>query len=295
MVKAYLYIIQINTFVPVMNTNSIIIESKIGGFKKAIINLLKLYIKHVPTTAGKGLITRYFINPLLPDAPNTFLALTPNNAKMHIQYKSMLGRAIYLKDAFFESAEIKELCRYIKPGVAMDIGANIGIYTISMAKEMGAKGEIWSFEPLPPNVKQVEDNLLLNNLNNARIYPIALGNENGTIALKLSDDDMFASTVEVFSYESGKTLDVAIKKLDTVWQEKNKPAVSVIKIDVEGAEMDVLAGAVEVLKANKPVLLLEAATSDHFNQLSQWLSPFGYKAIQPKGFEKWNYLFVTEN
>lgn len=275
-------------------SHSLIIEDNVGPLKKAVIGFLKLYIKHAPTTAGKGIITKHMINPLLPDPPGHFMALTPNKAKVNVHYKSVLGRVIYLKDVFFEEAEIRELCRYAKSGVVIDIGANIGIYSVSWGKEIGSRGQVWAFEPLEVNINDIKENMTLNSLDNYKLFQMALGDSNGSISLSLSDDAMFASIAEVYRGDNNKTINVEMKKLDDVWSSEGKPRISAMKIDVEGAEINVLNGAAELIAENKPPILLEAPTKEQLDTLNSWLAKYGYKHTQPVGFEPWNYLFLAE-
>lgn len=266
--------------------NNLILEDRVGPLKRAAIVFLKLYIKYAPTTAGKGVLTKNFINPLLPDSPHSFMALTPNGAKVNVQYKSVLGHVIYVRDYFFEEAEIKELCKYATGGVMIDIGANIGIYSVSLGKELGDKGELWAFEPLEVNINAINENMALNRLENYKAFQMALSDSNGTISLSLSDDAMYASIAEVYREGNSKTVEVEMKRLDDIWLSAGKPDVSAMKIDVEGAELSVLKGATELISTAKPPILLEAPTQEQFNSLSNWLSSYGYKHTQPAGFEQ---------
>ena len=70
--------------------------------------------------------------------------------------------------------------------------------------------------------------------------------------------------------------------------------MSLIKIDVEGAEAQVLEGAQELIERDKPHLLLEANSADHLDLLVSWLGPRGYSFYQPPGFAAWNYLFTAD-
>jgi hypothetical protein len=66
----------------------------------------------------------------------------------------------------------------------------------------------------------------------------------------------------------------------------------VVKVDVEGAELAVLKGAAELLKASKPLILSEAHGRRDLNLLIEWLAPLGYRHGRPAGFSRRNHLFT---
>ena len=87
---------------------------------------------------------------------------------------------------------------------------------------------------------------------------------------------------------------VAASSLDVVWNEAQRPGVSVVKIDVEGTELGVLEGARELLAACRPTLLIEIKSAVRLANVKGLLAPYGYRPKQPNGFMRWNYLFVAE-
>jgi hypothetical protein len=83
-----------------------------------------------------------------------------------------------------------------------------------------------------------------------------------------------------------------VRRLDNVWDEAGKPSVAFIKMDVEGAEINVLMGAPRLLSTCRPSLLVEANSAEHFSQLKVHLFRLGYRHIRPEGFLPYNHLFV---
>ena len=73
-----------------------------------------------------------------------------------------------------------------------------------------------------------------------------------------------------------------------------RPAVSVVKIDVEGAELNVLNGATKLLESCRPHLMMEANTRDELRVIEDFLAPYGYSRSRPVGFMPWNYLFRSQ-
>jgi FkbM family methyltransferase len=230
----------------------------------------------------------------LPPTPDSFLATLPGGGRINIQYREVIGLSALLRGGF-ETAEAETLRRCAKPGsVAVDAGANVGVFTIPLAQAVGPQGRILAFEPLPANVKRLESNVARNALTNVEIHSLALGVEDGMTVLRLSDDPAYSSTVKVRQNRAnGRTITVPVARLDSVWHQCGRPDVSTMKIDVEGAESLVLQGAEQLLAACRPVLLIEADSLDDLLALAHRLSQQGYERAQPAGFQPRNHLFVS--
>jgi FkbM family methyltransferase len=255
---------------------------------------LRQYLRLSPLERGKGLLTRLFLTPFMPLPPASFVAYLPGGARIALEYRETLG-LITLLHGGFELAETRRLCTGVKPGTCViDVGANVGVFTVSLGSALRSSGTAWAFEPLPSNVERLKQNIRLNDLGNVTVYPLALGNRKGEVIFHLSDDPAFHSIVAVAPRrDSGRTVKVRIDRLDNIWHEAGCPPVSLIKIDVEGAELQVLEGAQDLILRNKPDLLLEANSPDHLATLVNWLAPRGYTYFQPPGFTSWNYLFTA--
>lgn len=273
-------------------SQNIFFQDTFTGFRKFIVNIFSFYIRVSPVEIGKGIIKRNIIKKLLPARPLVFTAISPTGAKINFEYQSDIGSGIYMTRKFFETNEISEFYRHIKNGVILDIGANIGIYTTSLGVATKNKNEIWCFEPVKSNVVMLKSNIDLNNLTNVKIYNTALGEFEGKIEINLSADSAYSSIKDLTRYKSSVTETVSIVPLDKIWAENKFPVIDAIKIDVEGAEIEVLKGALGLIEKNNPVILIEANDSEFLNKLVSFLEPLGYNYSQPKGFEKWNFLFV---
>jgi FkbM family methyltransferase len=196
----------------------------------------------------------------------------------------------------FEEAEIRYLCSKVKPeSTVIDIGANVGLFTVALARKIEATGKVLSFEPLPSNISRLKQNLTRNRLNNVNIFPIALGDIDGTVLLYLANDPAYSTTTGVVAENrgTGETMVVEVARLDRIWREIGSPNVSAIKIDVDGGELAVITGAQELLANCAPLLLVEANTSKNVNELVHCLSKHGYTRIQPAGFCPWNHVFLS--
>lgn len=149
---------------------------------------------------------------------------------------------------------IKEL---LQPGMTFyDVGANVGFFSAIAAYLSG--GVVVCFEPLTENVQYIKHNSALNHLNNLVIRPEALGCMDGNAIFNVSAVNTWGklATLGNPAQKVGE-INVPLRRLDTVIRECNLPQPELIKIDVEGAEVDVLVGAIETLMSSRPILLIE--------------------------------------
>jgi FkbM family methyltransferase len=151
-------------------------------------------------------------------------------------------------------AAIKEL---LQPNMTFyDIGANVGFFSIIAAHLSG--GTVVCFEPLAENVHYIKHNAALNHLSNILIRSEALGCEDGDAIFNVSAVSSWGKLATVGEpTQKIRDITVPLRRLDTSIRESNLPQPELIKIDVEGAEVDVLVGARETLLTHRPILLVE--------------------------------------
>ncbi|MBC6112157.1 FkbM family methyltransferase [Pedobacter fastidiosus] len=138
---------------------------------------------------------------------------------------------------------------YIKADhTVLDVGTNMGYYTVWISKFIGQNGQIHCFEPDSSNFKKLKQNAEINNLvKTAKLNNIALSDTNGFIPFTLGLDGQNHINLD----QSNKSVNVDTKKLDTYAEENNIEQISYAKIDVEGFEYSVLKGAVNLLNNKK--------------------------------------------
>jgi FkbM family methyltransferase len=141
----------------------------------------------------------------------------------------------------------KELAK--KGDTIVDIGANIGYYTLLASDIVGSEGKVYAFEPSPLNYDLLVGNIKLNNFNNVVAVQKAVSDRNGKLEFYLNDQDMGAHTI----YKPdrvGKSVFVESITLDDYFKGKESP-IDIVKMDVEGAEMAVIQGMDNIIKLNK--------------------------------------------
>ena len=141
---------------------------------------------------------------------------------------------------------VRALRRVCRAGdVAWDVGANIGLYSAALSRVVG-EGTVVAFEPEPRAREQMERNLRLNDARNVVVVPVALGRREGQASLFHADEGVDGTHSLVA--EGGRaaiTIDVA--RGDELRRRDDLAVPNVIKVDVEGAEEDVLVGLEETL------------------------------------------------
>ena len=149
-----------------------------------------------------------------------------------------------------------------KDSVVVDVGGNIGYYTIWLCTVAAERGFVYSFEPSPYAVQFLRDNIDLNNLTNVEVIKSACGNHVGTTEFFLSSHHHSSSIhAEWAGVERGarKTI-VAMTTLDAFFAEETKGRLpAFIKFDIEGGGTDALPGCRQLFREARPFVLIEFA------------------------------------
>jgi FkbM family methyltransferase len=143
--------------------------------------------------------------------------------------------------------------------IVIDIGTNIGIVALNMAKKVGKKGFVLGFEPNKLTYARCMENVQLNAFENIKILNNALGNKSETMFL--SEPDINNSGRNFLTTNHNSNI-VNVMTLDEVLQDRLFEKIDFIKIDVEGFEYNVLLGAINSIKRFKPILFIELITSN---------------------------------
>jgi len=179
------------------------------------------------------------------------------NVRMYLppQWRGF-GKYIF---AFRESyePELIYLEKFLSPGSTfIDVGANMGIYTLVASRLVGEAGYVIAFEPSAQSFSLLRRNIALNALTNVLALPEALSNERGRTKLYHGPDPVCNSLGRDFSWD-GDSEDVATETLDNLLRRTSLRRVDAIKIDVEGAEELVLRGALNTLTRMRPAIVFE--------------------------------------
>jgi len=224
-----------------------------------------------------------------PNRPIAFVLASSNHGTMIVNrndHHVMNGNYHYgvgyqiLQNSCFDPAEIgfaRSLLdlrrRHFGDGVfAIDGGANIGVHTVEWARHMHGWGRVLGFEAQEVVYYALAGNLAINNCLNARVRLAALGEQPGTLvvpqpdyfshasfgSLELRQRDGGENIGQPISYEARDGASVPLASIDSLGLDR----VDLIKLDVEGMELEVLRGAMGTLRRFKPMLSVEILKSD---------------------------------
>ncbi|MCM8782634.1 MAG: FkbM family methyltransferase [Candidatus Omnitrophica bacterium] len=173
--------------------------------------------------------------------------------------------------------------REIKAGfIIYDVGANIGFFSLIGCRLAGPKGKVFAFEPLPDNIERIKQNVLLNKMQSTVfcIGKVVTDRSGRGRLLSFGRNDWvhFCNSDDANSPFETISLD------DFIFKE-SYPAPNLIKIDVEGGEDKVLAGAKRVLKEFKPVIIVELHTLEAAKCVFDILVNFRYRFEDSKGLK----------
>jgi FkbM family methyltransferase len=170
----------------------------------------------------------------------------------------------FLKDNPHEAGEVKFLELIAQEGMhAIDIGANIGITTVAIAKRIRGVGKLYSFEPVPEYSNILKENISSNGLENVKVYEIAVTDQIGRAPFyerELSSGITFE--------QGAKKFEVPTTTIDRFLTAEKIVRVDLINMDCEGSELLVLRGAEETLSKNKVKIFCEIH-HDFLKQLGQ--------------------------
>lgn len=179
--------------------------------------------------------------------------------------------------------ELKYLEAILSAGKTfVDVGANVGIYTLAASRIVGQSGRVIAFEPSVQSFPTLKENISLNGLTNVQAFRVALSDKAGEAFLSHGDDPG-KNSLGNDSWRERRGEEVETLSLDEALQEASVERVDVIKMDVEGAEELVLRGANKVVASHKPAIIFEvnqeAAARLGLSHHGAWdqLQSFGYK------------------
>jgi FkbM family methyltransferase len=168
-------------------------------------------------------------------------------------------------------------------GHVLDIGSNIGIMAVPLAKRVKS-GKVFSFEPMPQNIKALKRIVAHYKLKNIQVFEMALGEETGELKMVMPviNNVKMQGLSHVVdgqgSPENGIYFSVPVQKLDNIQELKAIPKIDAIKIDVENFEYHVLKGARELLGRHKPIIYCELWDNEKRKLTMDYLkNDFGYQ------------------
>jgi FkbM family methyltransferase len=226
-----------------------------------IIDATETVIRTIPGTSVKHYIYRKIHRRLLKRRPREVIGSTWFGHKMHLQIPDAVQLNIYLT-GYWEPSLTDFIAKALVPGdIFIDIGANVGYYTLLGSKLVGDTGKIYAFEASPRIAEQLKRNISLNSLTNIHISRVAVSNRSGSVLIwsgpsgNAGRSTIMGNVAEVGRHSPESEIDC--EPLLNLVTESDLFSARLIKIDVEGAERLVIEGI-------SPVL-------DRFSARTEWI------------------------
>lgn len=252
-----------------------------------LLNKLTIY-RHwrtLPSVKFKVWRERYEFELLFNGRPTTVHQIS-KELKIHLDKSSILSFEIYKG---FEEDEIDFVKRFLKRGACfMDVGTNVGLFTLHASRSVGDSGKVISFEPSSETVVKLKKNLEVNAIKNVEVVQKGLSDQEGVLELTLANEgfDAFNSFATPTLGGAISSEQVEVTTVDNFLASKGLAPkdIDLMKVDVEGWELPIMKGGFKTFSdPQAPVLLVEFTEKNANNagftcvELSEYIASFGYE------------------
>jgi len=223
--------------------------------RKLLAYLFRLVLLHSPLKKFYPLFQKRLFGPTRLFNGVT-VAANYGKGRIKLKLADWIQHHLYFMGEY-DSPSMRWLEANLKPGaVVLDIGANIGVFTLKMAELVGDSGKVLAFEPHPTNASQLLENISLNNLENCSLYQIALGDRTCLVQMP-AVDPLNQGMAKITDNGHSAAIKVLCQRGDDLTEIRSLDRLDCIKIDTEGFELAVLAGIEQTIAKHNPVLLIE--------------------------------------
>lgn len=169
----------------------------------------------------------------------------------------------------------------LQPGMTViDVGANVGVYTFSAAKRVGATGKVIAVEPFSGCVRCLEETCHINQLSWVKIYAGAASERRGKAFLSIhTASELNEVIIGNITTKSGQMEEISCFTLDSLIEQENLTQLDWLKIDAEGHEMQILTGSQQLLRQFYPSIIYEniAGSKDSNTPVAEFLQSLDYQ------------------
>ena len=237
---------------------------------------------------GRGAVARAIGRWQSPD--RSLFIKTRHGAALSVDYSNFDVYANIYNNGGCWDGNIMNCCeRVIRPGdVFFDIGSNAGVFALDFAKSTPDL-TVFAFEPQPSLASHIRRSVRANQFDRVKVLEVLLGNEEGEASLFLTSHSIHASTIP--RERRYRELRLPLRTLDGLTASGEVTPPNVIKIDVEGSELNVFQGAESMLQAHQPSIVFEADenmkrmgyTADDLFGLLRKAAPYAFFQIYDVG------------
>lgn len=184
----------------------------------------------------------------------------------------------------YEEREVRFVECFLKEGdVFVDLGANIGLFSLVASQVIGTKGRVYAFEPGKESYGALCKHIKLNKAKNIHAEKLAVTDKEGTVVLHIDEKEANKGGASAYPSQFSKVETATTTSLDTYFAQESIASVALIKMDIEGGEYLALKGMQGILERYKPALLIELdpevlnRTSFTQTEIEDILFKMGYK------------------
>ncbi len=239
---------------------------------------LRLYGRYWPIARGKGRITKW-VYKHFPQV--SYPVVAPISGNIMVEFHPWLWAdfcsLVICTPELYTLAYFQSLIR--PTSIILDIGAYIGAYTFTAAR-IATSGSVHVFEPNPQSAQRIRQTVRNNGLTNILLNECAVGNQSGILQFHLHETPTESGLAN--KNQTINIVNVPVQTIDEYCQNKTIPKIDLLKIDVEGAELLVLQGAVQTINEFQPTIIIELhrkqSTSFGYTveDIVQYLHSIGY-------------------
>lgn len=249
-----------------------------SGRVVAIMNALPSPMAASFRSNGLGVrLLRPLVNRLMPGGPTSIVVRSGHGKGLRLLIDPRNEKFYWT--GTHEMPVQEAVSTFLKPGMTFwDIGAHIGFFALSGSRLVGDSGRVHAFEPMPQNRERLVASIKMNGFQNMTVHDVALSATSGEAMLHAHRSSAMWTLVRERGGEDG--LPVRCRTLDELAE--SAPPPDLIKVDVEGAEVDVLRGGVALLSAAKPRLIVEFSNDLLLAEARRLVPFYTFECLAPR-------------
>lgn len=220
---------------------------------EALVTLGRWYVRNARGTVGKAALSEHWLNPHLRDEPRRRVSATAAGDRFALDTQDLIQRYLYLFGVW-EPRMTQWMQRRLGPGDSfVDVGANIGYYSILASRLVGPTGHVVAVEASAAFQDRIGQNARLNDCTNIRQVHAAASDKQQTLTFILaSSANMGANSIVPWDGPVESTFDIEALPLPDLLLDAEVETARIVKVDVEGAEGSVVRGMAPLLDRLRP-------------------------------------------
>jgi len=248
-----------------------------SGTQRSYIVMADGWYKHWPLKRGKSILFRLNDTLYRAGVMKPVVAQTQQGITMELDSRDLVTQTI-LTDGIWEPKVTSLVNENLaEGGVFVDVGAHVGYYSLLASRKVGIRGKVVAVEPNPPTIARLERNINLNHAENILVQKVACTDKETTLRFfQAGVENTGGSSMNQANVADGHEISVPGVPLDQIVRSLGLSRVDLIKIDVEGAEMQVLSGMTYILTTYRPKIVVEIQP-DHLAAAKALFQNNGYR------------------